>query len=391
MQGERPHCQIRRVDKVGVATPLIVPSLSSCGFPQVADIYDDMKDRLYGVCLVSALDLESGCIPVDVTDEVNLVLIDSGMYEARNSSCVPGDYCPSATSGLWLRQQYLEIAKGIDRGANVILVNYDTAETLQQQIMRAAEDFAHAPQAASDFLVKPELPSGLVNVGKLAKHAGELQQFDIVGITAREAGDSLVKRCSTVVRTIAKSGGTAIEAGDGLDGAEGAAFGSQGHGHPGGEPSVQAQGVQPGVHQGGEYLAQPRTPQRVDVLIPTAVLHVMQAVLNTPVLAEQFKQFLWSTAPGTQAGQQVPALPANLPSGYIHPLLLHHGPLPHPGKPQFIPDVAGQQVIGPDPPPLDHTRFFSRVSACGSPSSSGANPSVSAASTVGWFPLTRTR
>ena len=184
-------------------------------------------------------------------------------------------------------------------------------------------------------------------------------------------------------RTIAKSGGTAIEAGDGLDGAEGAAFGSQGHGHPGGEPSVQAQGVQPGVHQGGEYLAQPRTPQGVDVLIPTAVLHVMQAVLNTPVLAEQFKQFLWSAAPGTQAGQQVPALPANLPSGYIHPLLLHHGPLPRPGEPQFIPDVAGQQVIGPDPPPLDHTRFFSRVSACGSPSSSGANPSVSAASTVG--------
>ena len=50
--------------------------------------------------------------------------------------------------------------------------------------------------------------------------------------------------CTSIApRTIAKSGGTAIEAGDGLDGAEGAAFGSQGHGHPGGEPSVQAQGV----------------------------------------------------------------------------------------------------------------------------------------------------
>ena len=35
-----------------------------------------------------------------------------------------------------------------------------------------------------------------------------------------------------ILRTIAKSGNTAIEAGDGLDGAEGAAFGSQGHGHP---------------------------------------------------------------------------------------------------------------------------------------------------------------
>ena len=199
MQGERPHCQIRWIEKVGVATPLIVPSFSSCGFPQVADIYDGMKDKLHGVCLVSALDLASGCIPADVTDEVNLVLIDSGMYEAKNSPCVQGDHCPSTTKGHWRRQQYLEIAGGIDGGGNVILVNYDRAETLQQQIMWAAEDFAHAPQSASDFLVKPELSSGFVNVAKLAKHAGELQQFDIVGITAREAGDSLVKRCSTVV------------------------------------------------------------------------------------------------------------------------------------------------------------------------------------------------
>ena len=182
-----------------VATPLIVPSFSSCGFPQVADIYDGMKDKLYGVCLVSALDLASGCIPANVTDEVNLVLIDSGMYEAKNSAPALGDDCTSTTTAHWLRQQYLDIAGGIDGGANVILVNYDRAETLQQQIIWAAEDFAHAPQAASDFLVKPEFPSSLVNVAKLAKHAGELQQFDIVGITAREAGDSLLKRCSTVV------------------------------------------------------------------------------------------------------------------------------------------------------------------------------------------------
>ena len=199
MQGERPHCQIRRVYKVGVATPLIVPSFSSCGFPRVDDIYNGMKDKLYGVCLVSALDLASGCIPADVTDEVNLVLIDSGMYEATNSTCVREDHCPSTATGHWMREQYLEIAGGIDGSGNVILVNYDRTETLQQQIKWATEDFAHAPQAASDFLVKPEFPSGLVNVAKLAKHAGELQQFDIVGITAREAGDSLLKRCSTVV------------------------------------------------------------------------------------------------------------------------------------------------------------------------------------------------
>ena len=138
-------------------------------------------------------------------------------------------------------------------------------------------------------------------------------------------------------------------------------------------------------------LTQSRTAQRVNVLIPTAVLHVVQAVLNAPVVAEPSKQFLWSAPPGTQAGQQIPALPAHLPGGYVHRLLLHHRPLPRSGKAQLIPDIVGQCLIGPDAPLLDHTRFFSTVSASGSPSSSTANPSANAASTSGWFPLIRTR
>ena len=81
------------------------------------------------------------------------------------------------------------------------------------------------------------------------------------------------------------------------------------------ETILPGAGRSDGVDQGGEYLAQPRTAQRVDVLIPTAVLHVMQAVLNAPVVAEQPEQFPWFPLPGTQAGQQIPTLPAHLPGG----------------------------------------------------------------------------
>ena len=199
MPGERPHCQVRRVEKVGVSTPLIVPSFSSCGFPQVAEIYDEMKGRLYGVCLVSALDMAAGCIPANVTDEANLVLVDSGMFEARSKVRGRGGSCPSTTHAGWSRQQYCRIAAGLDASANVILVNYDGTGPVEQQIRQALEDFSYASHAASDFLVKPECPSYLVNVPRLATHIGELGQFDIVGITAREAGDSLARRCSTVV------------------------------------------------------------------------------------------------------------------------------------------------------------------------------------------------
>ena len=135
----------------------------------------------------------------------------------------------------------------------------------------------------------------------------------------------------------------------------------------------------------------PGPAQRVDVLIPTAVLHMVQAVLHPPVVAEHSKQFLGTTPPGTQAAQQIPVLPAHLPGADVHPLLLHHRCLPRPGKSQLIPDILSQRIISPDAPFLDHSRFFSTVSASGSPSSSRANPSAIASSTSGWFPLIRTR
>ena len=47
----------------------------------------------------------------------------------------------------------------------------------------------------------------------------------------------------------------------------------------------------------------------------------------------------------------------------------HHHPLPRPGKPQLIPDIASQCPIGPDTPFLNRARFFSTVSASGSTSS----------------------
>ena len=62
----------------------------------------------------------------------------------------------------------------------------------------------------------------------------------------------------------------------------------------------------------------------------------------------------------TQAGQQIPALSPRLPSGYIHRLLLYHGPLPRPRKSQIIPDIVGQQVISLNPPPFDYPRLSPR-------------------------------
>ena len=199
MEAECPHAQIRRVHKLGVTTPLIAPSFSSRGFPYLSDIWEEFRHKLYGVCLVSAFDVAGGRIPTDVADMVNVAILDSGMYETRvrkpdlnatESSPHPED---------WSREQFLEAVQGMGSQGNLVLVNFDQVERLEDQIELAIEDFSTAPHAASDFLIKPAGPAELVNVAKLAQFADRLKHFSVIGITAREAGDSFLERCRSIV------------------------------------------------------------------------------------------------------------------------------------------------------------------------------------------------
>ncbi len=67
-----------------------------------------------------------------------------------------------------------------------------------------------------------------------------------------------------------------------------------------------------------------RKAQLLDIFIPVAVFHTMLAVLNAPLVAEQPEQLSGTTLPGTQAGQQIPALSGHFPGGYIHFLAINN-------------------------------------------------------------------
>ena len=199
MRVECPHAQVRRVHKLAVRTPLVAPSFSSRGFPYVSDIWEEFRHKLFGVCLVSAYDVAAGRIPTDVAEMVNVVIVDSGLYETNKGWNDSGDlYTPSSAPD-WTREQYHEAVKSIDERGNTVLVNFDQVGTLEDQIARALEDFSLATCAASDFLVKPADETEWVNIPKLSRQLEELKQFNVIGIAAREAGDSFLKRCSSIV------------------------------------------------------------------------------------------------------------------------------------------------------------------------------------------------
>lgn len=199
MRIESPHAQVREVHKLEVRTPLIAPSFSSFGFPHVSNVWEEFRHKLYGVCLVSAFDVAGRVIPRDAAEWVNVVILDSGLYESTKGANEHGQLHTSSLIDHWTRATYLEVVRDIGDKGNTILVNFDQVGSLEDQIERAAEDFSNASCSASDFLVKPTDLAAFVNLPRLAHHKDALSQFGIIGITAREIGNSFLQRCRSVV------------------------------------------------------------------------------------------------------------------------------------------------------------------------------------------------
>jgi hypothetical protein len=202
----------RSIERVGVDTPLLVPSFSSRGFPEVASLYRELQNDLYGVCLVSAFDLSKQHIASDLRDIADLILLDSGVYETKPFAVAADGYHPSPVHGSWERSDYRSYLPAVEPSANVLAVSYDHYGPIEQQIELASEDFSHAPSAATDFLVKPFSSEMLLEVHGIAVAAEALSHFSVLGVTERELGDTLLDRCRalTALRSALSETGVSI-------------------------------------------------------------------------------------------------------------------------------------------------------------------------------------
>lgn len=198
---ETRQAQTRRVNELGVGTPIIVPSFSSRGFPDVAAIHDAVSHNLYGVSLVSASDIANEFLPAKALSATNVIVLDSGGYEANNSD-IPHGMC--SCGNRWSLERYRNLISDIPQLANIIVVNFDRRSKLGSQIEGALEDMSIAQSVAFDFLIKPHSGQRLVNIAELSRHVEQLSQFPVIGVTAREIGFSFLSRCRSIVtlRTI---------------------------------------------------------------------------------------------------------------------------------------------------------------------------------------------
>lgn len=211
-----------RLSGAPLTSPLLVPSVSSKGFGRLpdgtaepADVLElahlDMPEAL----LVSAYDLEHGLLrdtdrlagPMHrdtVYGTPVLLVIDSGGYELGDDFESGETRRDPHTPEPFTREQFEALADRLPRDRDILVVSYDRPDSdragYDEQRAAAQAFFGHRPHFKSDFLLKPPAADRFVEPDKIVPIAKDLRAFDVIGVTEKDIGDTLLDRLERLAR-----------------------------------------------------------------------------------------------------------------------------------------------------------------------------------------------
>ncbi len=190
-------------------TPLLVPSFSSKGSlmdkegkPEINSILTFASEFITKTCLISAYDLNYQYIepPDKIPLNLDIIFLDSGGYEVSwdydYSSAIVGE--PSDKP--WELSMYEDVLSKWPETFPAVFVNFDHPDyrkPLKEQISEARDLFRSHKNQLHLFLLKPETKDQATLREVLKKvhvDIGELALFDIVGVTEKELGSSMLER-----------------------------------------------------------------------------------------------------------------------------------------------------------------------------------------------------
>lgn len=190
-------------------TPLLVPSFSSKAFgfgqggePEVQRVLDAAQEFITRTCLVSAYDVHYGYVPEpkDLTITVDLMFLDSGGYEVSEDRDLSAVEKPVHRPGEWDVAKLRAIWDRWPDGLPAVLVSYDHSNhrrPVAEQLRDAKQAASAAPGHLHSFLLKPEAQeerSVEPALRALQAQIGELDGFQLLGVTEKELGSSPLER-----------------------------------------------------------------------------------------------------------------------------------------------------------------------------------------------------
>ena len=195
---------------VALQTPLLIPSFSSKGFAhsretrksEIAQILETSGEFLTETCLISAYDIHYNHIPgpADLPFRPELLVLDSGGYEISTDRDYSSVIDPLPAPGEWSVAIWQSVVASFPDDLPLVIVSYDHQDhraPFDEQVARAREHFAPYRQHLHSFLLKPETKSQTTLDAVLKKagaNAKALGLFDVVGITEKELGRSMLDR-----------------------------------------------------------------------------------------------------------------------------------------------------------------------------------------------------
>ena len=195
--------KIHMGSQIVAETPLLLPSFSSKGFPQVAKIMKLMGEFITGPILVSGYDIYYKAVPQKITFS-ELIFLDSGGYEARCEHDLSETYGKLHKPKPWNRRFHESVLKNWSSKWPTIAVTYDSPTQFQKfggQVKAAKEFKTNHPNFLWELLLKPETKKGeFIGLEKVLGHVHQLREFAVVGMTEKEIDASLFGAMKKIAR-----------------------------------------------------------------------------------------------------------------------------------------------------------------------------------------------
>ena len=202
------HLSIRG-ETINVHTPLLVPSFSSKAAIDIRHTFESLQPSITDALLVSAYDVCHKRINIPQTSFAEVLFLDSGGYEIAKDFDImdplydePNSQCGREQG--WSIGRYRNVLEEFDSITPTIVTAFDHPNVrlpISHQFATAVEVFRDFGSLGREILIKPEEENQLfVPIPRLIAEVDRFSEFDVIGLTETELGESVLDRMANIAR-----------------------------------------------------------------------------------------------------------------------------------------------------------------------------------------------
>ena len=195
-------------------TPLLIPSFSSKGFArsktdgksEIGKILETAGEFLTEVFLISAYDIYYKHLPCpsELSYTPELIFVDSGGYEISTDRDYSSVIDPLPQPETWATEHLESVFDNWPDQIPAVFVSFDNPDDRKpfaKQVADARKLFRNHHQHLTLLLLKPETKAQTTlneTIKSAMAYATELGSFDIVGVTEKELGKTMLDRMAQI-------------------------------------------------------------------------------------------------------------------------------------------------------------------------------------------------